>query len=980
MQSEASSQTTATLVALAEIGEATNQALPLDTILNRVATTLMDLVGGDVITLALLDRQRQVMILRASIDNSGASISDRIGKVIPVQSLKTIQTVLETKSPLYIPDVVNSPLWQPRLHTAYSVRAFIGVPLQVEDEIAGMLFVDFNRLDPLTDEVRYTLLAFARFASAAIHNAQQRERLQRSEERYRIASSLTSNAIYEWQIGSEHVQWSGDIEALLQYEKGKFPYTMDAWIAVIHPNDRMRVVASREALMTTGTRFEEEYRMRRTNGNYCHVLDRGLIFESDTSSGHYVLGALTDLTNTYELTDALVESEVRYRTLFARALDAIFVIDISGNILDFNPAAEALCGRNYSGLVSTQLSSLLAPVDGENYRAALRRMIERGEVSAFDVQFQHPDGKLVDAEMWGSALGDGLHQFVARDTSTRKANELLAAQRAAELTAISDVTRATTAASDAIVMFRNVLPGAMNALEMTLGCVYLVSNETRELELITSQGFNADQAPPVHLPMSACDQGRLAPASTLVRILDNFENFPSAEVGLQVPLIANSKVTGLIVFLHTQERFFHTTDIHLMDIIGRQLGIGIENVRLLDNLEQIVEERTVALFRTETRYKSLIEQVPGVVYTADTVFEGIGFISSAASELFGIDPATIISSENLLEQRIRPEDRAEVQELVNRATSSGGDFDAQYRITHSQTGMERWVHHHARLIMAGTGETFWLGLLTDVTKLKELDDLKNQFVATVSHELRTPLSAIKLRAATLSNYYQRLTDDQRIDMIQRISYQADILAALIEDVLRLAKLESGNLDRLIEDVDLNAICSDVVEELGPTAEMDRLSLIELYANHPCTIKADVTEIARIWRNLISNAIKYTPAGGTVKVYTGYVKTGNSHDIVTSTLPESCAVIPENISAGNWMVGVVEDTGKGISPHDQAHIFVRFFRGEAAQTSIPGTGLGLSLVKELIDDYGGYIALSSTLGKGSTFAFWMPAIKASEIRK
>jgi signal transduction histidine kinase len=81
-----------------------------------------------------------------------------------------------------------------------------------------------------------------------------------------------------------------------------------------------------------------------------------------------------------------------------------------------------------------------------------------------------------------------------------------------------------------------------------------------------------------------------------------------------------------------------------------------------------------------------------------------------------------------------------------------------------------------------------------------------------------------------------------------------------------------------------------------------------------------------------------------------------------------------------MVGVVEDTGKGISPHDQAHIFVRFFRGEAALTSIPGTGLGLSLVKELIDDYGGYIALASTLGKGSTFTFWMPAIKASEIRK
>ncbi|HVO42421.1 MAG TPA: ATP-binding protein, partial [Aggregatilineales bacterium] len=77
--------------------------------------------------------------------------------------------------------------------------------------------------------------------------------------------------------------------------------------------------------------------------------------------------------------------------------------------------------------------------------------------------------------------------------------------------------------------------------------------------------------------------------------------------------------------------------------------------------------------------------------------------------------------------------------------------------------------------------------------------------------------------------------------------------------------------------------------------------------------------------------------------------------------------------GKWVVGVVRDTGKGISDKDQAQIFTRFYRGEAAATSIPGSGLGLSLVKELLDDYGGQIALFSRLEQGSTFVFWLPAL-------
>src|SRR5205085_8593864 len=116
---------------------------------------------------------------------------------------------------------------------------------------------------------------------------------------YRVAASLTTEAIYELLVGHEDVDWSGDIDGLLQYKSGTFPHTSTAWLNAIHPNDRRRVENARRAAFVDGTRFEEEYRMRRADGSYCYVLDRAIRFGS--SEAPRLLGAISDLTNTYEL-------------------------------------------------------------------------------------------------------------------------------------------------------------------------------------------------------------------------------------------------------------------------------------------------------------------------------------------------------------------------------------------------------------------------------------------------------------------------------------------------------------------------------------------------------------------------------------------------------------------------------------------------------------------------------------------------------
>ncbi len=969
-----STQTTTTLLILAEIGEAISANLPLDTVLGRIVSALTRLAPScHAVSIAIPDAACETITVRAAADGLGSPRVQRIGWICPVRELATVQTILSTRSLLYLPDTTQSTLWRSDLYPDNTAKAFLGVPLIMQEAIVGFLFIDFFTIDPITDETRYAVEAFARYAAAAIDNAQQRDNLRHSEERHRLVANLTSNAIYEWQPGSALVEWSNDIDSLLGYPPGAFPRTEAGWLAAIHPDDREQVKSARQAAVRQGTLFEAEYRMRRADGVYCHVMDRAAL----VAGSDHIIGAISNLTDVYNLADALINSEVRYRTIFARSLQAIFVVDKDGKVMDVNPAAETLTGRDYTQLASSLITDLALASELELYQDMLSQLRTQGEFSSREMRICKQDGSVAYIEMWGVALAKDVYEIVAHDVSERQRAQALAAQRTAELIALGDLTRAAAAGGDLFEMLQRALPGAMGVLEMSRGCIYLRENNNPTLRLTAYAGFGPGHKPAETLPLDAIHHGRATDLSPLVRIVEQpGRNGP--DVSLQAPLIANGSVMGMVIFSGRGTRNVPFQDINLMDSVAHLLEIGVENIRLLGDLEGLVQERTSALMASEARYRSLIEQVPGIVYTAHAIYDGLTFISSNTTDLCGLSPQNLMYNPNGLLTLVHPEDLDWVRDQANRAIASGQDFDAQYRITKPSTGTECWVHHRARPITTLGDQVLWLGLLTDMTRLKELDSLKNQFVATVTHELRTPLSVIKLRAATLRNYYARLSDAERLSMVERISYQADILGALIDDVLRLAQLDGHSTERRIEAVNMVSIGGDVVEELRPAAESAGLSFHASWPDGRCLVHADASDIARIWRNLIDNAIKYTHAPGSLHVYAGCTEFDTNGGVQYRpsdhlTIPPDCLIVPSDLRPGRWVVGVVQDTGKGISEDDRAQIFTRFFRGEAAMTNIPGTGLGLSLVKELVEDYSGRVALRSQLGLGSTFTFWLPAI-------
>jgi PAS domain S-box-containing protein len=256
----------------------------------------------------------------------------------------------------------------------------------------------------------------------------------------------------------------------------------------------------------------------------------------------------------------------------------------------------------------------------------------------------------------------------------------------------------------------------------------------------------------------------------------------------------------------------------------------------------------------------------------------------------------------------------------------------------SEIDLGEQTYHVAAAPVAGTGLVF---TMHDVTHFRQLARLKDDFVATVSHDLRSPLTSV-LGYARLAQMRNASQQEQQ-EALQRIEVSAQRMTELIKDLLDLAKLEADMADKLVA-VELDRLARAVIEELEGAALTKGLT-IRYELNPHSLLEADPRLVTQMWRNLIDNAIKYTDKGTiTVRVRT----------------------------ADNYVLGQVADTGIGISPADLPYVFDKFYRAQSPRTEeVVGTGLGLSLVKSIVEKHGGQIWVESELGIGSTFTFSLP---------
>ena len=234
----------------------------------------------------------------------------------------------------------------------------------------------------------------------------------------------------------------------------------------------------------------------------------------------------------------------------------------------------------------------------------------------------------------------------------------------------------------------------------------------------------------------------------------------------------------------------------------------------------------------------------------------------------------------------------------------------------------------------------------DITELKRLERVRKDFVANASHELKTPLTSI-------AGYVEALVDGAKDDpatcaqFLGIIQKHTQILKTILSDLLQLSTIESGVYRWKREDVAINELLERAARLLRPLAERKRQQLNLQPCEPTLTIQGDQARLTEALTNLLDNAIKYTPEGGSVTI----------------------GAAPE---AGGVRIDVA-DTGIGIPPMEQSRVFERFYRVDRARTrEQAGTGLGLSIIKHIVEAHGGRVAVVSVVGRGSTFSIFLPA--------
>ena len=229
------------------------------------------------------------------------------------------------------------------------------------------------------------------------------------------------------------------------------------------------------------------------------------------------------------------------------------------------------------------------------------------------------------------------------------------------------------------------------------------------------------------------------------------------------------------------------------------------------------------------------------------------------------------------------------------------------------------------------------------TALSESERQRRNMVADVAHELRTPLSVIQGNLRAILDDVYELDKEE----ISRLYDESRLLSRLVDDLRELALADAGQLRLSLRATELAPVIQESIENLVSGAEAREISLATSLPDDLPRVRADPDRVSQVLRNLLTNALLYTPAGGSITV---------------------------SASPGNGMVEVaVADTGVGIEPQNLPHIFERFWRADPARARMGSTGLGLSIAQSLIEAQGGRIWAESAPGQGSTFRFTLPVV-------
>ncbi|HKY90121.1 MAG TPA: response regulator [Nevskiaceae bacterium] len=395
--------------------------------------------------------------------------------------------------------------------------------------------------------------------------------------------------------------------------------------------------------------------------------------------------------------------------------------------------------------------------------------------------------------------------------------------------------------------------------------------------------------------------------------------------------------------------------------------------------QDITETRELEarLAAAEQRVRDVTESLPGVVYEMHyhpSMGSRMVYVTDGTQEVYGIPKAEVLADATALTKMIPLADRARMLQAFANSLKADGPMTTDFRIVRPD-GQTRWLRTHSARRRGGDVMR-WIGHTLDVTEAKLLEQevanaraaaeaanaAKSEFLANMSHEIRTPMNAV-IGLAELALRTQ--LDPRQRDYLEKIHGSAHSLLGIINDILDFSKIEAGKLSLENTTFQLADVLDNMTDVLGVKAQEKRLEFaVDRAADVPDALIGDPLRLGQVLLNLAGNAVKFTESGG-VRIRVERVAT------------DAAAPQPGDET---WLRFSIEDTGIGLDRDQVANLFRPFSQADTSTTRrFGGSGLGLSISKQLVDMMGGQIFVTSEPGQGSTFAFTARFTVAEAVR-
>ncbi len=762
------------------------------------------------------------------------------------------------------------------------------------------------------------------------------EAVLKNNENMRLAADAAGFGIWNLDLIENRLEWDEWMFRLYGVRKVDFGGAYEAWQAGVHPDDVARSSKEVELALSGQKEFDTEFRIVRPNGEIRYLKAYAKVMRDEQGNPIRMTGINYDVTERKQAETELSEKEARLSAITTSTQDAIIMIDNSGAVSFWNPAAEKILGYPSDEIVGRNFHKVFAPERFmEAHRKAFRLFKNTGEGNAvgktLELETTHKDGHEFPVSLSLSAVQiDGQWNAIGllRDiTEQKKAQSEIQKSRQFMLDLFESV-------QDGISVINPDLSIRMTNKTMR-------DWNSKQCPLDGKKCFEA-----YHGSETACD-----PCPTL-RCFASGQ--PEYEV-IQLPENRGGK------WLEVYAYPLRSTD-------GKQEAV-IEFIRDITEFKRIALEREA--FAAVVKHSDNIIVVKDmdlrVVATNEAFAKASGHPTS--EELIGKTDAEIFGiSQEDEPVRSYMEDERRAQEL------SQGEFIIREEPVILSTGEVRTVLTKKYPIFNSDGKLTGTGnISTDITDRKQTERqllntnrqleeatiqaremavqaeaaniAKSQFLANMSHEIRTPMNAVVGMSDLLLD--MELSDRQR-EYVAVISQSADSLLALINDILDYSKIEADKLDIEDIDFDLRTLLEDVSDVAALRAHEKGLEFVcFLPPDIPTRLIGDPTRLRQIITNLTNNAVKFTTKGE-ISILAEIVESGE-HD----------ALIRFD----------VKDTGIGLSQTAMEKLFQPFTQADASTTrQFGGTGLGLSISKRLSEMMGGEIGVESKEGEGSRFWF------------